>query len=937
MRFRVAVEYHGALESILLDNVQIEASGGAACACVSVVETFADRFSVDSFSNDDGDQSWSGAWIEVDGDGAGPNDGNVEVHNGELILDDRPDTGGTPGVQREADLSAYASATLEFAWATTDDVDSSDAARVEISANGGASWTTLETFTGITGENNATRSFDITPYIAANTRIRFRITANYGGSGEEFHVDDVVIRGTLPCPTVDHFAIAHDGDAVTCAPEPVTLTAHAADHAVETGYEGAVSLSTSTGTGDWALASGNGTLVNAGGGNATYTFVAADSGTVGLTLRHTATGTVDIDVTDGTVSEGAAEDPALAFAEAGFRFLADGVANAIPTQVAGRTAPQTVELEAIRTDTATGACQAALTGAVAVELAFVCDDPGGCVAGRDVAVNGTDIAANPAGAPSSYTAVALDFGDATDTTAAFSLRYPEAGRIRLHARYALPDAGGTPTANLMLGASNAFVVRPFGFDVDLAGDRAANGTAGASFAADAAGSRFRMAGESFSTTVRAVAWSAADDADADGVPDTGADLTDNIATENFGQESAPATASITHALAAPLGGSAGTLSGTTTLGGFSAGAATTSLTWDEVGIVHLLANHADYLGGGAAVTGAARNVGRFYPARLTVTDSGPSLRDGPDGTWTCGFTYMDQPFAFDADPVFTLTARGLAGNVTANYGGAFFKLAGPYLANRGYASSATSSGTLDAPALGTVTLAGESDLDGIATLTLAGETFAYLRGASPEAAFAGSVDLTIPAGDLTDSDGVCHHASVASCNTGAGDTGQGYAVTAITGTELRFGRLLVANAIGSELLPLVVPARAEVWNGAGFVVHTDDGCSVVATAHLDLVNADADPALGVATIAIGAGTTTASFATSTLAAGDAGLAFTAPLAGNTGYTDLRLDLSTASGADLPWLRFDWDGDGAHDDDPTARATFGVYPGSSRVIIVREPW
>ena len=43
------------------------------------------------------------------------------------------------------------------------------------------------------------------------------------------------------------------------------------------------------------------------------------------------------------------------------------------------------------------------------------------------------------------------------------------------------------------------------------------------------------------------------------------------------------------------------------------------------------------------------------------------------------------------------------------------------------------------------------------------------------------------------------------------------------------------------------------------------------------------------------------------------------------------------GAALPWLRFDWDGDGTHAEDPFARATFGIYAGSDRVIYFREPW
>jgi len=35
--------------------------------------------------------------------------------------------------------------------------------------------------------------------------------------------------------------------------------------------------------------------------------------------------------------------------------------------------------------------------------------------------------------------------------------------------------------------------------------------------------------------------------------------------------------------------------------------------------------------------------------------------------------------------------------------------------------------------------------------------------------------------------------------------------------------------------------------------------------------------------------------------------------------------------------FDWDGDGNHDNHPTARASFGVFYGARQIIYVREPW
>ena len=85
----------------------------------------------------------------------------------------------------------------------------------------------------------------------------------------------------------------------------------------------------------------------------------------------------------------------------------------------------------------------------------------------------------------------------------------------------------------------------------------------------------------------------------------------------------------------------------------------------------------------------------------------------------------------------------------------------------------------------------------------------------------------------------------------------------------------------------------------------------------------------------GTTSSTPSFAAATLVGGDGGLTLAAPGEGNDGYLDLSADLSL-----YDWLQYDWDNsdganNGPYDDNPSCRATFGIYKGSPRLIYQRE--
>src|SRR5262249_25452990 len=134
--------------------------------------SFKDTFTTASFSNNEGSLSWSGSWIESDVAGAGGNSGNVTVGtpvSGYMIIRDRPDTGTQPSAARQVNLSGFAAATLTVDFHIRG-VETDDAAVIEVSNNGGASYTVLETFTGLTGTYISSRTYDISAYMSNNTR-----------------------------------------------------------------------------------------------------------------------------------------------------------------------------------------------------------------------------------------------------------------------------------------------------------------------------------------------------------------------------------------------------------------------------------------------------------------------------------------------------------------------------------------------------------------------------------------------------------------------------------------------------------------------------------------------------------------------------------------------------------------------------------------------
>lgn len=374
---------------------------------------------------------------------------------------------------------------------------------------------------------------------------------------------------------------------------------------------------------------------------------------------------------------------------------------------------------------------------------------------------------------------------------------------------------------------------------------------------------------------------------------------------------------------------------------FSAGVLTSNAaTYGEVGSFALQLVDSTFASVDAADgTAADRNivspvidVGRFVPDHFAVTLNTPRF-----GTACAagGFTYTGQRFNYVTQPVMTVTAQDANNNTTTLYTLAWWRITAasvtPVTQAMRY-SAAT--GALDVSGLPAV--AGDPAIvdagSGTGTLTFgSGTGIAFVRG-TPAVPFNADVSLAL---NITDADGVAYASNPA--RFGAASAGNGIAFD--TGKELRFGRLRLQNAHGSQLISMPISMEAQYWNGTAFVTNAADSCTSFATANVALGNFQKNLAAGETTVTLGGA----------FNAGVGALRLSAPGAANNGSVDVSVNLTASAagasctttppmpastGADRSYLQGAWCGP-AYDRDPTARATFGVLRGSDQMIYQRE--
>ncbi len=155
-------------------------------------ETYIDRFNEVSYTNNDGTASWSSNWIEEEefAPNNDPDTGDIYVFDGQLVFRQI----WQESIARSANLAGATSAVLWFDWATIG-LEVNEELSVQVSADG-VNFVTLANFSFT---QSSTHIQDISPYISANTTIRFINTKiNWSSPDDLMVIDNVRIEAIFP-------------------------------------------------------------------------------------------------------------------------------------------------------------------------------------------------------------------------------------------------------------------------------------------------------------------------------------------------------------------------------------------------------------------------------------------------------------------------------------------------------------------------------------------------------------------------------------------------------------------------------------------------------------------------------------------------------------------------------------------------------------------
>ncbi|MBV2130464.1 DUF6701 domain-containing protein [Arsukibacterium indicum] len=683
------------------------------------------------------------------------------------------------------------------------------------------------------------------------------LTGSTGGSTNIHELDNISICALRSSPVgqqIDHFEFDYSGQALTCKPERLTVRACAnasCNQLVTTPVRATLSPASVT-NGAWV----GGNILNFSGGTTTVDLRRNVAGSTLIGVSGSVPATRPLSQTLCRAGAGPLTTAAcnINFASAGLVFnIPDGVANQPATNI---------KVSAVRQSDVTQQCAPQFSN-VSRNIRFWSSyiDPGPTArpASLPLQVNGSNVAL----AEGSATPLLLNFD--SNGEALISVNYADAGQVQLNARYT--GSAANEDAGLVMNGADPFVRRPAGLCIRNDGHCSA---------ADASCPVFKRAAEPFSLTISAHAWQGGS-----------SNICSNPVTPNFQHNNV----SLSHSLVAPAG-----VPGSTGLLSYSHQRAVNSQTTvqqsvSEVGVFRFNTGLVNYLTMSDPVPAATGEPsGRFVPADFALSETSSSA--------ACGsFSYMQQPFNLS----FTLTARNMLGQRTRNYYGDFAKstlLLQAENADNGVnlSSRITSSGF-------------GNWAEGVQLFSTSELRFGRQADGAPDGPFT-ALTLALKVID-PDNSLVANPDTNVSNVACAGDNSCNAAT--LMQTDIRYGRMQMANGYGPEYDDMPVNLTAQYWQGNGFSRNTADSCSVVSAANLSLSNSLTSAVASVATLNGGN-------------MPPAGLLLLAPDEPGTVGATYQVPV---------WLQYDWNDDGNYTDSPLAEFIFGRYRGNPRQIYWRE--
>ncbi|MGJ8716499.1 MAG: Calx-beta domain-containing protein [Maribacter stanieri] len=171
-------------------------------------ETYRDNFSNVSYSNNNGSSNFSTDWIETGDSDNGPTSQYIRISSNRLELFYI----WSENIRRSANLNGAATAVLSFDYSTIS-LTGGRALGIQISNNGGASYTTIGTISG--NNNTGTYSQDISGFISATTTVRFAKSGSNWNNNDYAYIDNFQISATFPAsiPVIEVNDVTVDEDA----------------------------------------------------------------------------------------------------------------------------------------------------------------------------------------------------------------------------------------------------------------------------------------------------------------------------------------------------------------------------------------------------------------------------------------------------------------------------------------------------------------------------------------------------------------------------------------------------------------------------------------------------------------------------------------------------------------------------------------------------